>query len=89
LAQGPVTQLLRARAAGDASADRLVVVIYDELPRLAERKTRGGRCGHTSIPTSLIHHAWLRLGADDAQATQDRGRLHIVAPILVDGFEGP
>jgi RNA polymerase sigma factor (TIGR02999 family) len=80
LAQGPITQLLRARAAGDASADgRLVALIYDELHRLAERQMRGERGGHTLTPTALIHEAWLRLAAEDAGVAEDRGQFYALA----------
>lgn len=80
MAQGPITQLLRARAAGDLSADsRLVALIYDELHRLAERQMRGERGGHTLTPTALIHEAWLRLAAEDAQSVQDRGQFYALA----------
>jgi RNA polymerase sigma factor (TIGR02999 family) len=73
-------QLLRARAAGDLSADsRLVALIYDELHRLAERQMRGERGGHTLTPTALIHEAWLRLAAEDAQSVQDRGQFYALA----------
>ncbi len=80
MAQGPITQLLRARAAGDLSADsRLVALIYDELHRLAERQMRGERGGHTLTPTALIHEAWLRLAAEDAALAQDRGQFYALA----------
>ncbi len=80
MAQGPITQLLRARAAGDAAADsRLAVLIYDELHRLAERQMRGERGGHTLTPTALIHEAWLRLAAEDAAQAQDRGQFYALA----------
>lgn len=80
MAQGPITQLLRARAAGDLSVDsRLVALIYDELHRLAERQMRGERGGHTLTPTALIHEAWLRLAAEDAALAQDRGQFYALA----------
>lgn len=80
MAQGPITQLLRARAAGDLSADsRLVALIYDELHQLAQRQMRGERGGHTLTPTALIHEAWLRLAAEDAAPAQDRGQFYALA----------
>lgn len=80
MATGPITQLLRARAAGDHAADaRLVALIYDELHRLAERQMRGERGGHTLTPTALIHEAWLRLSAEDPQMAEDRGQFYALA----------
>lgn len=80
MAQGPITQLLRARAAGEAGAEsRLVGLIYDELHRLAERQMRGERGGHTLTPTALIHEAWLRLAAEDAALAQDRSQFYALA----------
>ncbi|MGE4070180.1 MAG: ECF-type sigma factor [Lysobacterales bacterium] len=80
MAEGPVTQLLKARAAGDSSAEgRLVSLIYAELHQLAERQMRGERNGHTLTPTALIHEAWLRLGANDAEVAQDRRQFYALA----------
>ncbi len=80
MASGPITQLLRARAAGDGAAEaRLVGLIYDELHRLAERQMRGERAGHTLTPTALIHEAWLRLSAEDSAAAQDRTQFYALA----------
>lgn len=80
MAAGPITQLLRARAAGDVAAEgRLVALIYDELHRLAEGQMRGERGGHTLTPTALIHEAWLRLASEDVDAAQDRGHFYALA----------
>lgn len=61
--KGPITQLLKQRAAGDASVDaQLLPLIYAELHALAERHMRHERDGHSLSPTDLMHEAWLRLG---------------------------
>lgn len=60
---GPITRLLRQRAAGDPGADdALLPLIYAELHALAEHHLRRERDGHSLSPTDLIHEAWLRLG---------------------------
>ena len=80
MSAGPITQLLRARAAGEGGAEsRLVALIYDELHHLAEGQMRGERAGHTLTPTALIHEAWLRLSAEDGAAAQDRAQFYALA----------
>jgi RNA polymerase sigma factor (TIGR02999 family) len=86
--QGPITELLRQRAAGDPGAEaELVPLIYAELHALAERHLRGERAGHTLTPTDLIHEAWLRLGG--VGAVDDRRQFFALAArrmrqVLVD-----
>lgn len=91
MASGPITQLLRARAAGDRSVEgELAALIYAELHRLAERQMHSERAGHSLTPTALIHEAWLRLAADDAlPPLQDRAQFYALAArrmrqVLVD-----
>jgi RNA polymerase sigma factor (TIGR02999 family) len=87
---GPITQLLRARANGDAAAEgALVALIYAELHRLAARQMQGERAGHTLTPTALLHEAWLRLSAGDSPPVQDRAQFYALAArrmrqVLVD-----
>lgn len=90
MSEGPITQLLRAHAAGDPSAEaELVARIYGELHRLAERQMQGERMGHTLTPTALIHEAWLRLSPADARDLQHRAQFYALAArrmrqVLVD-----
>jgi RNA polymerase sigma factor (TIGR02999 family) len=59
-----VTQILAAAQQGDASAgERLMVVVYEELRKLAAQKMAREAPGHTLQPTALVHEAWLRLGS--------------------------
>jgi RNA polymerase sigma factor (TIGR02999 family) len=61
-AQGEVTELLhRLRAGDEGASDHLIVLIYDELRRLAGACMRRERNNHTLQPTALVHEAWLRL----------------------------
>ena len=87
---GEVTRLLRAWVKGEqATSDRLLPIIYDELHRLASFHMRNERPDHTWSPTELISEAYLRLvgGADLEFA--DRAHFFAIASrsmrqILVD-----
>jgi RNA polymerase sigma factor (TIGR02999 family) len=60
--QGEVTLLLHRLNAGDkGAAEELVILVYDELRRLAGACMRRERADHTLQPTALVHEAWLRL----------------------------
>jgi RNA polymerase sigma factor (TIGR02999 family) len=57
-----VTALLAAWGQGDRAADsRLIAVVYDDLRRIARRRLRAERIGHSLAPTALVHEAYLRL----------------------------
>lgn len=56
------TLLLTAIHQGDTTAaERLLVLVYNELRSLACRKMSRERAFHTLQPTALVHEAWLRL----------------------------
>jgi RNA polymerase sigma-70 factor (ECF subfamily) len=60
--QGEVTSLLLEWSQGDELArDRLVVAIYEELHRRAQRIMYGERREHTMGPSALVHEAFLRV----------------------------
>lgn len=60
--EGAVTLLLGEVSAGDRGAvDRLIPLVYDELRRIADRKLKGERPGHTLQPTALVHEAYVRM----------------------------
>ena len=68
-----LTQLLKAAGAGDKqAAEQLLPLVYDELRRLAAAKLARETPGQTLQPTALVHEAWLRLGADQQPAWQNR-----------------
>ncbi|MCE7931802.1 MAG: RNA polymerase subunit sigma, partial [Xanthomonadales bacterium PRO6] len=80
MVQGPITQLLRRRAAGDPAADAaLAPLVYEALHALAERQMRGERAGHSLTPTALIHEAWLRLAGEQALEAADRAQFYALA----------
>lgn len=75
---GEVTRLLEQASQGDRDAkDRLVQLLYDELHRLAHRRMRGEREGHTLGTTALVHQAYLEIAGLDR--IQWRNRAHFLA----------
>ncbi|REJ86124.1 MAG: RNA polymerase subunit sigma-70 [Acidobacteria bacterium] len=89
----PVTHLLERWREGDSRAlDELMPVVYDELRRVAARRMRDERPGHTLAPTDLLHEAYGRLVQADIP-WQDRAHFFAVAAgtmrrILVDHARG-
>ena len=70
---GDATVLLAAVEAGDSDAtERLLVLVYDELRRLAASKLAHEAPGQTLQPTALVHEAWLRLIGDQNPSFKDR-----------------
>lgn len=72
-----------------ASVDRLLPVVYEELRRLAARKMSRENPGQTLQATALVHEAWLRLGGDRQPAWQNRAHFFAAAAeamrrILID-----
>ena len=67
------TVMLAAIEAGDPkAAEQLLVLIYDELRRLAASKMAQEAPGQTLQPTALVHEAWLRLVGDQNPSFRDR-----------------
>jgi RNA polymerase sigma factor (TIGR02999 family) len=72
------TQILDRADGGDAEAAyELLPLVYDELRRLAVVRLRQETPGQTLQPTALVHEAWLRLTAGQAQSW--KGRRHFFA----------
>jgi RNA polymerase sigma-70 factor (ECF subfamily) len=92
--QPDVTGLLRSLSEGDETArDRLFIVVYDELRRLARRAMRSERPDHTLQPTALVNEAFLRLAGTNDIEWEDRRHFFAVAAktmrrILVDHARG-
>ena len=67
------TVMLAAIEAGDSkAAEQLLVLVYDELRRLAASKLAGEAPGQTLQPTALVHEAWLRLVGGQTPSFNDR-----------------
>jgi RNA polymerase sigma-70 factor (ECF subfamily) len=85
-----VTRLLADLNRGvTGAADRLAVVIYAELHRLAEYALRGEAPGHTLQPTELVHEAFVRLVGQRNVEWQNRSQFYGIAAqsirrILID-----
>ena len=86
-----ITRLLHDWSGGDATAlPRLVEIVYPELRRIAARRLRDERDGHTLQPTALVHEAYVRL-AQQQPGKEWQGRAHffavaahVVRAVLVD-----
>jgi len=85
-----VTGLLQAWSRGDANAlERVVVMVYPELRRIAHRCLAGERPGHTLQSTALVNEAYLRLVDIHSMEWHDRAHFfavgaRIMGRILVD-----
>jgi RNA polymerase sigma factor (TIGR02999 family) len=67
------TVMLAAIETGDAkAAEQLLVLVYDELRRLAASKLAGEAPGQTLQPTALVHEAWLRLVGNQTPSFNNR-----------------
>lgn len=81
---------LQRAGTGDAAAlQRVFPVVYDELRRLAHRQLLGEPAGLTLHTTDLVHEAYLRLVAQDANRWKNRSHFLSIAAmamrrILVD-----
>ena len=67
------TVMLAAVKAGDSkAAEELLVLVYDELRRVAASKLAYEAPGQTLQPTALVHEAWLRLVGGNTPSFKDR-----------------
>jgi RNA polymerase sigma factor (TIGR02999 family) len=85
-----IAELFARLRAGDPSAlNDLVTALYPELRRIAARKLRAERAGHTLQTTALVHEAYLKLIGDDQRRFTDKVHFLAVAArvmrqVLVD-----
>lgn len=85
-----ITRLLNDLSQGSSvAAEELLVLLYDELRRLAAQKLAREQPGQTLQPTALVHEAWLRLVGDGTPQWNSRGHFFGAAAeamrrILVD-----
>ncbi len=74
-----VTPILSALEDGDAhAADQLLLVVYEELRRLAAEKLAQERPGQTLQATALVHEVYVRL-VDTEKAQHWDSRRHFFA----------
>ncbi len=85
-----ITRLLAQWSDGDAeSLDRVLVLVYSELQRMAAAAMRGERRDHTLEPTALVHEAFMRLAKLREIRWDDRAHFfgtaaRVMRRILVD-----
>ncbi|MBI1762962.1 MAG: sigma-70 family RNA polymerase sigma factor [Acidobacteria bacterium] len=84
------TRLLQAWRAGDERArDQLLVIVYEELRKVAASYLRQERADHTLQPTALVHEAYLQLIDQSHANFESRAHFfgaaaHLMRRILVD-----
>jgi RNA polymerase sigma factor (TIGR02999 family) len=84
------TLILAEIESGDSqAAERLLVLVYDELRGLAASKLAAEAPGQTLQPTALVHEAWLRMVGDGKRTFNDRAHFFRAAAeamrrILID-----
>ncbi len=87
---GPITDLLLELRRGDQeAAERLFMLVYDDLHRIAHRALARERADHTLGTTGVVHEAYLRLVDQSRVEWRDRAHFYAVASqairrILVD-----
>jgi len=80
----PVSELLAKWRAGDEeSLRRLVPLVYGELRRIARRRFRNERPGHTLQTTALVHEAYLCLMKQQPMDFQNRDHFFAVSANLM------
>ena len=87
---GDATVILAGVKRGEPNAaDELLVLVYDELRRLATSKMARESPGQTLQPTELVHEAWLRLVGSESPKFENRAHFFSAAAeamrrILID-----
>lgn len=89
---GDVTQLLLDWSNGDREAfNKLIPLVYNELRRIAKRKSQELGRGGFLQPTALVHEAYIRLIDQTRVQWKNRAHFYAVAAntirrILVDDY---
>ena len=79
-----VTRLLARWTDGDEAAlQQLVLIVHEELRRLARRQMARERPGHTLQPTALVNEAYLRLVNLKQMQWQNRAHFFAMAARLM------
>lgn len=88
--EGSVTQLIRRYNQGEkAAAQELIMLLYEDLRRLAHQRLHGERPNHTLSTTALVNECYLRLVQNRQLAAEDRNGFLAIASqtmrrVLVD-----
>jgi RNA polymerase sigma factor (TIGR02999 family) len=79
-----VTRLLNKMSSGDeASPDKLLELVYDDLRRLASAYMQNERSDHTLQATALVHEAYMRLVDWKNVSWQNRAQFFSVAAAVM------
>ncbi|MEJ7812316.1 MAG: ECF-type sigma factor [Gemmatimonadaceae bacterium] len=79
-----VTGALAAMADGASDVtDRLFVLVYNELRRVAHRQLGAEPVGHTLSTTAVVHEAYLKLAGQPRAQWHDRGQFFAVAAVAM------
>jgi RNA polymerase sigma factor (TIGR02999 family) len=79
-----ITGLLQAWSGGDRDAlERILVLVYPELRRIAQRCLTTERGGHTLQATALVNEAYLRFVGIQKIEWQDRAHFFAMAARLM------
>jgi RNA polymerase sigma factor (TIGR02999 family) len=79
-ADKPITELIRRFNGGDRSVwQELIPYVYEDLRRLAHKRMRNERDGHTLSTTALVNECYLRLVENRKLAAEDRGEFMVLA----------
>ena len=71
-----ITHVLQKLGEGAPTvAEELLVLVYDELRRLAAIRMAQESAGQTLQPTALVHEAWLQLGGSGDRNWQSRAHF--------------
>jgi RNA polymerase sigma factor (TIGR02999 family) len=76
-----ITRILSTTEEGQAlESERLLLLVYDDLRKLAVSKLKGEKPGQTLQATALVHEAYLRLvGQDESQCWANRAHFFAAA----------
>jgi RNA polymerase sigma factor (TIGR02999 family) len=74
-----ITQVLDAVESGEARAEELLPLVYDELRRVAAVRLAQERPGQTLQATALVHEAWLRVTSGAQPQWRDHRHFFRVA----------
>jgi RNA polymerase sigma factor (TIGR02999 family) len=77
---GDATQLLSSLDRSNSeAAEKLLVVVYEDLRRLAAHKMAQESDSQTLQPTALVHEAWLRLVRSGSRSFENRAHFFSAA----------
>jgi len=81
---GQITRLLDRARQGDRSvADELMILVYDELRRLAQHYMGRERPDHTLQATALVNEAYVRLVGGESGPWQNRAHFFAAAAMAI------